>query len=147
MKYVSNSVISFSIQINGKDKRVRFSPVMDGGSSYITNEAAEIAALEGLSSFERGMFRRAPGRENEENEPKAAPKKESKAAPKVGKTDKKGKAKVTEGEMTRVEEVATLQEAAEYLIDQCGSGGEGLTDPDAILEEAGKRGVVFPNLK
>lgn len=137
MRYISDSVISFSIQIGGRDKRVRFNPVMDGGSSYITNDSDEIKVLESLSSFQRGIFRRAPGSEKEV----------------IGKVD----SPVTKGEAGRpeksnakkglkpVDDVTTWQEAAEYLVEKCGS--EALSEPDAILEEAGKKGVSFPNLK
>lgn len=137
MRYIASSVISFSVSINGRDKRVRFNPVMDGGSSYVTNIDAEIEALEALSSFKRGVFRRALGSEKEvvskvEND---------------GKKGKGGRPKKAEGgsEKEVVDSVTTWQEAAEYLSEKCGS--EALTEPDTILEEAGKKGVTFPNLK
>lgn len=137
MRYISDSVISFSIQIGGRDKRVRFTPVMDGGSSYITNDPKEIEALESLSSFQRGVFRCAPGSEKE-----VIGKVDSPAA--KGKAGRPKKSDPQKG-LTPVEEVTTWQEAAEYLVEKCGS--EALSEPDAILEEAGKKGVSFPNLK
>lgn len=137
MRYISDSVISFSVQIGGRDKRVRFSPVMDGGSSYITNDVDEIKALESLSSFQRGVFRRAPGSEKE-----VVRKADSPAAKGKAGRPKKGDPKE---ELIPVNDVTTWQEAAEYLVEKCGS--EALAEPDAILEEAGKKGVSFPNLK
>lgn len=133
MRYISDSVISFSILINGRDKRVRFSPIMDGGSSYITNDPDEIKALESLSTFQRGVFRRVPGSEQE-------PLSDKSKKGKVGRPAKNGGAG-----MMPIEEVTTWQEAAEYLMENCGS--EALAEPDAILEEAGKKGIVFPNIK
>ena len=46
MRYVSERVISFSLTVNGVDRRIRFIPLTKGGSIYITDNKDEMKELE-----------------------------------------------------------------------------------------------------
>lgn len=148
MRYISDSVISFSITLNGKDKRVRFSPLMGGGSMYIAENADEIKLLESLGSYKRNVFRRAPECKDLVIEDSSDTEK------KVQGTSKKGQKnvveKTTEGNNAKVEKVdsvTTIQEAAEYLAEKFELEMDDLADPDAILAKAAENKIEFPNLK
>lgn len=145
MRYIADSTISFSVSIKGKDKRVRFNPVMDGGSAYVTNEPAEIATLEALSSFKRGVFRRAPGSKDEAvgNAGKSSNAGKGNAGKGKGGTSKKGSDVVG---ATPVETVTTWQEAAEYLSKEFEVGADQLTTPENILALSAEKGITFPNI-
>lgn len=128
IRYVSDLNISFSIQVNGKDRRIRFSPRMNGGSTYLAETDEEVKALEASSMFNR-VYYRAPGQVIEEST-----------------SGKKGRKKA-EDKFTEVGEVSSWQEAREYLVDKFGSDFKSLTTPDSILAEASAKKVTFPNLK
>ena len=130
MRYISNQSISFSICLNGKDNSVRvsFIPLSSGGSTYMTDNEALIAALEKSDMFNK-VYRRAPECVNEEAKPKRAAK------------------KAAEKKLTQVAEVEGWQDAVEYLTDKCGSDASKLISPEAILNEAQAKGLAFPNLK
>lgn len=121
MRYISDKVISFSVMVNGTDKRIRFTPMMGGGSIYITDSAAEIEALEKNSAYRNGIFRRAPG-----ETVKVEKGKKNKPVPVKG--------------------ISSWQDAREYLVSELGCTGE-LNTPEEISAEAGARGVSFPDLK
>lgn len=131
MRYTSDKIISFSILINGTCKRVRFIPKMQGGSIYVTNHQPEIKALEASDMYNR-VYKRTPDCKDEE----LSDKKDVKNNP----TDKKVKAK-------NVKNIASWQEAVEYLVKECGSDAEALTTPEAIANEAAEKGINFVGLK
>jgi hypothetical protein len=117
-KYYSKTILSFSILIEEKRKRVVFSPLTNGGSVYITNDKKEIAVLESLDLFGRA-FTKVSEPVNEAKE---------------------------EIELVPVEEVATYQEAVNYLITHYDLKKTGLKTPDKILDAAAKVGISFPNI-
>lgn len=129
MRYISDLNISFSLLVDGVDKRFRFTPMAKGGSMYIAKTDAEIKALEASPMYGR-IYRRKEGQvENAPTLPKKGGRK-PKAAPKA--QDVKG--------------VETWQEAIEYLVNNHGSDRDALTTPDEILAEAAKVNIRFPNI-
>ena len=124
MRYISDLNISFSLLVDGVDKRFSFTPMARGGSMYIARTDAEIKALEASDMYGR-IYRRKEGQIPPEQAGNAA-----KAAPKA--QDVKG--------------VETWQEAIEYLVNQHGTDRGTLTTPDEILAEAAKQGIRFPNI-
>ena len=121
MRYISNLNISFSLLVNGVDKRFCFTPCTRGGSMYIAKNDDEIKALEASDMYGR-IYRRMEGQsEIKSNVSKKAGRK-SKSSSKV--QDVKG--------------VETWQEAIEYLVNNHGSDRDALTTPDEILAEASK---------
>ena len=123
MRYVSDRIISFSLSVGGKDKRICFTPCMGSGSMYVATSKEEIRALESSPMCGK-VYRRAPGQE---------------AAAKAKPVRTKPKVKDVEG-------ISSWQEAMEYLATYCGSDVESLTTPDEILAEAAKKGIRFTNL-
>ena len=133
MRYISDLNISFSLPVDGVDKRFSFTPMARGGSMYIAKTEAEIKALEASSMYGR-IYRRKEGQiptEQAGNAPK----------PKKGKTAAKAAPKAQD-----VKGVETWQEAIEYLVNHHGSERDTLTTPDEILAEAAKLNLRFPNL-
>lgn len=133
MRYISDLNISFSLLVDGVDKRFSFTPMARGGSMYIARTDAEIKALEASNMYGR-IYRRKEGQippEQAGNAPK----------PKRGKTAAKAVPKAQD-----VKGVETWQEAIEYLVNQHGTDRGTLTTPDEILAEAAKQGIRFPNI-
>ena len=133
MRYISDLNISFSLLVDGVDKRFSFTPMARGGSMYIARTDAEIKALEASDMYGR-IYRRKEGQippEQAGNAPK----------PKRGKTAAKAVPKAQD-----VKGVETWQEAIEYLVNQHGTDRCTLTTPDEILAEAAKQGIRFPNI-
>lgn len=128
MRYISNLNISFSLLVNGVDKRFCFTPCTKGGSMYIAKNDDEIKALEASDMYGR-IYRRMEGQEV-----KPSPKK-------GGKRPTKSSSQVKD-----VKGIDTWQEAIEYLAEKCGSDREKLTTPDEILAEATAKGIRFPNI-
>lgn len=143
MRYISDNNISFSLKVEGQDKRFRFTPRMQGGSIYVTTEPAEINALESSNMFNR-VYKRAPEYENEKG---MNAKKEVNAKKKTGGKKNTEKSEDKQSEQVSVEEVSNWQEAREYLNSHYGSSLDDMNTPDAIIDEAEKQGVVFPNIK
>ena len=129
MRYISKLNISFSLDVNGNDKRFRFTSCMDGGSIYVTDEAAEIEALEKSDMYNR-VYERHPSCVDEEIQ---------------SKSKKKPGRKSTE--MKEVLEVTNWQEAKEYLVDNCEVEEDTVDNPEKIMEAAQKCKVTFPNLE
>lgn len=130
MRYFSNLDISFSLPVDGVDKRFRFTPCAKGGSMYIAKSDDEVKALEASGMYGR-IYRRMeaqPGQESGEAGRKRG-----------GRPGKAARPKDVEG-------IGTWQEAIEYLVDKCGSDREKLTAPDEISAEASAKGVRFPNI-
>ena len=128
MKYISDLNISFSLLVNGVDKRFSFSPRTQGGSMYIAKSKAEIKALESSNMYGR-IYRRA------EDQPVEL------------KTGKRGRPAKQEQTVKDVNSITSWQEAIDYLSENFGSSRENLRTPDEILMEAVKKGVRFVNLK
>lgn len=128
MKYISDLNISFSLLVNGVDKRFSFSPRTQGGSMYIVKSNAEIKALEASNMYGR-IYRRA------EDQPAEL------------KTGKRGRSAKQEQDVKDVNSISSWQEAIDYLSENFGSSRENLRTPDEILMEAVKKGVRFVNLK
>lgn len=130
MRYISDSVISFSLPIKGQERsaRISFSPVSTGGSTYVTDSEAVIKAME-ESTMYGVIYRRAP---------------ES-----VGEVVSKRKkvTKVLEPKVEEVTEVSGWQDAVEYLSEKFGIEPSKLTNPDSILSEAASRNIKFVNLQ
>jgi len=130
MRYISDSVISFSIRLEGRDSslRISFTPRTNGGSTYTTDSEVIINALEKSPMYGRS-FRRAP----ECARIVLGEKKAAKVEPKK--------------KLKEVKEVSGWQDAAEYLIDNFGCNPGKLVTPDEILKEAASRNLSFVNLK
>lgn len=128
MRYVSNKTISFSIRVKGAERsvRVNFETCANGGSSFSTNAPKLIEAMESSDMYGR-VYKRAP-----------------ECAAVAAK--KRARALKTEPKAVAVTAVATWQDAVEYLTDKCGVAETLLTSPDAILKEAAKLNVKFPNI-
>lgn len=121
MKYVSDSILAFSLKVGKSVKRIRFIPYNRGGSYYVTNDNAEITALEKSSGFNK-IYRKSP---------------------------EKTEQKVTEDKkpFVKVEEITTFQDAVAYLSNVFASDKSKLKTPDDIFKEAESHRVSFPNLK
>lgn len=131
MRYISPSVISFSLRLKGREDSVRvdFTPLTSGGSTYSTDEQRVIEALEKSPMFGK-FYKRAPECVNEDVKPTKKSARKSAAAPKK----------------TEVTEVNGWQDAVEYLVNHHGCDASKLTSPATITAEAEKLGVTFPNL-
>lgn len=129
MRYISDLNISFSLLVNGVDKRFSFTPCARGGSMYIAKNKEEIKALEASDMYGR-VYRRMEG-QAEGEVADTSPTRAGHAA--------KAPAKVKD-----VKGVETWQEAVEYLSDKCER--EKLTTPEEILAEAARRGIRFPDI-
>ena len=131
MRYISDLNISFSLLVNGADKRFSITPCARGGSMYIAKSKAEIKALEASDMYGR-IYRRMEGQTEgtDVDVPKTREGCTAKAPAKV--QDVKG--------------INTWQEAVEYLANKCGSKREELTTPEVILAEAARRGIRFPDM-
>ena len=128
MRYISDLNISFSLLVDGVDKRFSFSPCGRGGSMYIARSEAEIRALEKSPMYGR-VYRRMEGQED-------IPVKSS---------SKGGKRKKAP-QMQDIPGINTWQEAIEYLVSLCGSDRADLMTPEDILSEASANGIRFTNL-
>ena len=131
MRYISPSVISFSLRLKGREDSVRvdFTPLTAGGSTYSTDEQRVIEALEKSPMFGK-FYNRAPECVNEDVKPTKKTTRKSATAPKK----------------TEVTEVNGWQDAVEYLVNYHGCDASKLTSPATITAEAEKLGVTFPNL-
>ena len=129
MRYISELNISFSLDVNGNDKRFRFTPRMNGGSIYVTDDVSEIEALEKNSMYNR-VYKRHESCVNEVVT--------SSGNKKPGKESAK---------MDEVPEVTNWQEAREFLVTNCGVNEELLSNPTEITDAAKKNKVTFPNLE
>ena len=129
MRYISESSISFSLKVKGREDsiRVSFIPLSSGGSTYSTSEVAVMEALEKSPMYGK-VYYRAPECMNDS----FSLKKTRTASPKK---------KVIE-----VDSVNGWQEAVEYLVENFGSNTGKMVTPDEILKEAEARGVVFTRL-
>ena len=133
MRYISDLNISFSLPVDGVDRRFSFTPMAKGGSMYIARTEDEIKALEASDMYGR-IYRRKEGQPPSEragNAPK----------PKRGKTSAK-----TVRQIQDILGVETWQEAVEYLVNSHGSDRDALTTPDEILAEATAKCIRFPNI-
>lgn len=131
MRYISPSVISFSLRLKGREDSVRvdFTPLTAGGSTYSTDEQRVIEALEKSPMFGK-FYKRAPECVNEDVKP----------------TKKSARKSATAPNKTEVTEVNGWQDAVEYLVNHHGCDASKLTSPATITAEAEKVGVIFPNL-
>lgn len=132
MRYVSDRVISFSIKVKGQEDsaRVNFTACSNGGSTFSTQAPKLVEALEHSPMYGK-VYRRAPECACDCSKPgrKAAPKK----------CDTEKRVKLVPG-------ITGWQDAAEYLVNNCGSDAARLNSPDAILAEAAEKSVKFPDL-
>ena len=121
MRYISDRVISFSLPINGNDKRFRFTPVMNRGSIYVTNSKDEIVALEKSPMFNT-IYKRVESQSISSEES-------------------------SEIELTSVGSVTNWQEAKDYLKENFKIDARTINTPESIQKCATANNVVFPNLK
>lgn len=128
MRYISESVISFSIKVKGREDsvRVNFLPLSAGGSSYSTDVPSVVEAMEKSPMFGK-VYSRAPECANDCT------------------CDKK-KVKVFRKKPLAVDSVASWQDAIDYLVENCGSQAGKLVTPDEIQKEAEAKGIVFTGL-
>jgi hypothetical protein len=120
-RYYSETVLSFSVLIDGRRKRIAFSPLTNGGSVYTTADIKEIKVLESLGSYGK-TFVRMGGVEAAE-----------KAVPPPPTTEE-------------IRGVTNYQAAVEYLIANRGLKKSALRTPDQILAAASGVGVSFPDI-
>lgn len=128
MRYISESSISFSIKIKGREDSVRvsFIPLSMGGSTYSTNSEAVMEALESSPMYGK-FYNRAPECMFDSIRPKKT-------------------AKVSKKSVKEVSSVNGWQEAVEYLVENFGSNPGKIVTPEEILKEAEAKGVVFTQL-
>lgn len=128
MRYISESSISFSIRVKGREDSVRvsFTPLSMGGSTYCTNSEAVMEALEKSPMYGK-YYNRAPECMNDSIRPKKA-------------------AKIPKKTVNEVSSVNGWQEAVEYLVENFGSNPGKIVTPEEILKEAEAKGVVFTQL-
>jgi hypothetical protein len=128
MRYISESSISFSIKIKGREDSVRvsFIPLSIGGSTYSTNSEAVMEALESSPMYGK-FYNRAPECMFDSIHPKKT-------------------AKATKKSVKEVSSVNGWQEAVEYLVENFGSNPGKIVTPEEILKEAEAKGVVFTQL-
>lgn len=131
MRYISNLNISFSLLVNGVDKRFCFTPCTKGGSMYIAKSEDEIKALEASGMYGR-VYKRMEGQA--ENLQAQSGKKPS---------GRRGK---TASQPKDVKGIETWQEAVEYLVGHCGCDRADLMTPDDILAAAAQNNLRFPNI-
>ena len=131
MRYISDSVISFSIKVPGHESsaRVTFSPLSFGGSTFATDSEVLIKALESSEMY-GSVYRRAPECVKEKTSAKKTAAKVEETAP-----------------LQAIDSVDEWQDAVAYLVDNFGSKPAQLKSPELILKEAAKYNVWFPNLK
>lgn len=129
MRYISDSVISFSIVPEGSSKSVRvsFSSHSNGGSTFSTESEPLIKAMEKSEMFGR-IYRRASECVDVKVGVKA---RTPKAAAPVLKS---------------VPNVTTWQEAAEYLKENEGVDADLIKTPASILKAATDKGIKFEEL-
>lgn len=129
MRYISESSISFSLRVKGREDsiRVSFTPLSSGGSTYTTLEEAVMEALEKSPMYGK-VYDRAPECMNESI------------------SQKKTRAAGPKKKTVQVDSVNGWQEAVEYLMENYGSDSGKMVTPDEILKEAEARGVVFTRL-
>ena len=129
MRYISDNVISFSIIPEGSKKSVRvsFSSHSNGGSTFSTDSEALIKALEKSEMFGR-VYRRA----SECIDVKAGA--ETRASESAATA------------LKNVPDVATWQEAAEYLKENEGVDASLIKTPASILKAAEDKGIKFEKL-
>jgi hypothetical protein len=121
-KYHSHTILSFSVLIDGRRKRVAFSPLTNGGSAYTAKDEKEAAILEGLDSFGKTFVR------TDAEEKTVKPKKTVKPA------------------VVAAPDITSWQEAVKYLEAGYGFKKVRLNTPDKILAVAAECGVSFPNI-
>lgn len=130
MRYVSERVISFSLTVNGVDRRIRFIPLTKGGSIYITDNKDEMKELE-KSKMYGSVYKRLE-MQTEEDCDNINSRKRRKIS---------GKQKIQS-----VNGVDSWQEAIEYMVDKHGIDRNGMTTPEEILKEAERLNLCFPNI-
>lgn len=130
MRYISDKVISFSIRVKGSSNNVRvsFLSVSTGGSSFLTNSAPLVEAME-KSKMYGSLYRRAPECANETLKKKEP---SGKAASKKRYEDVKG--------------VSSWPDAVSYLVEGYGIEPDKLMTPESILQAAESKGIKFPDL-
>lgn len=121
--YKAKSQISLTVNVNGGNVHVTFSPLTGGGSMFTTNDEQLEAALERHAKFGK-LFKVI----------ETKPVEVKKAAPKAVKKDE---SKV---------EVSSAEDAKEYLIDKFGISRTKLRTIKAIKETAEKKGIVFEGI-
>lgn len=169
MLFRSNRIISFSIQVNGADRRITFNPRMDGGSSYLSQDPDEQAALvrnemcgrvyEPVNKEEaEALLKRIPPKKASEKNPEQKNETDEEVSeeadtPREGENaggenagDENGSEQVEEKDKELVCEAKSWQEAADYLSSQFGVSDEQLDTPDKILEQGKRAGVRFTKL-
>ena len=131
MRYISDSVISFSINVPGCESsaRVTFSPLSFGGSTFSTESEALIKALESSEMY-GSVYKRAPECVKEKVSAKKETAKTEEPAP-----------------LQAIDSVEEWQDAVAYLVENFKSKASQLKSPEHILKEAAKYNVWFPNLK
>lgn len=129
MRYISDSVISFSIKVKGRAESVRvsFSPLSAGGSSYFTDVTSVMEAMEKSPMFGK-KYRRAPECINDTIKVKRVAREPARK------------------KLLEVPSVGSWQDAIDYLTSNFGLPIDKLSTPEAILNEAAANGIVFPEL-
>lgn len=130
MRYISDRVISFSLAVNGVDRRIRFIPLTKGGSIYITDNKDEMKELE-KSTMYGSVYKRSE-MQTEEDCDNINSRKRRKAS---------GKQKIQS-----VNGVDSWQEAIEYMVDKHGADRNVMSTPEEILKEAERLNLCFPNI-
>lgn len=130
MRYISDRVISFSLAVNGVDRRIRFIPLTKGGSIYITDNKDEMKELE-KSKMYGSVYKRSE-MQTEEDCDNINSRKRRKTS---------GKQKIQS-----VNGVDSWQEAIEYMVDKHGADRNVMSTPEEILREAERLNLCFPNI-
>jgi len=126
MRYISQRIISFSVNIDGKSKRISFTPKMDGGSLYLSKDLKEIKAIESTDMFKNGVFSRAAGQDN--------PVKEKKVVDPATPSPKE------------IKSIKTFQDGVDYLVKRFKVNAEDIASPDDVIKIANEKGICFPNM-
>ena len=130
MRYISDRVISFSLAVNGVDRRIRFIPLTKGGSIYITDNKDEMKELE-KSTMYGSVYKRSEMQAEKDCD-----------------NINSGKRRKTSGKqkIQSVNGVDSWQEAIEYMVDKHGADRNVMSTPEEILKEAERLNLCFPNI-
>lgn len=159
-RYISQSTVSFSVNIDGREKRIRFTQATQGGSSYVCDDPKICKLIESRADF--GVVYFLDPNYTQENKPMKDP--DVIEAPKgTASGQKKTPIEVADPDIptvinseavlcpeasafAEVPEINTLSEAKDYLI-QLGAQAAAVRSRDGILQTAQEMKISFPNLK
>lgn len=158
-RYISQSTVSFSVNIDGREKRIRFTQATQGGSSYVCDDPKICKLIESRADF--GVVYFLDPNYTQENKPMKDPAvieapKGTASGQKQMPTEATSEIhaiinpdagmRTEDSAFAEVTEINTPSEAKDYLI-QLGAQAAAVRSRDGILQTAQEMKISFPNLK